>query len=104
MRTRVASGTSFGGVPGSHRRQSKPFLYLPMGGGTRALESEFHVNSKQERGSGPRAHKWPISVPGDQRIPSGASRDRTGDLLLAKQALSQLSYGPETTMDNIVSA
>ncbi len=27
---------------------------------------------------------------------SGASRDRTGDLLLAKQALSQLSYGPVT--------
>ena len=26
---------------------------------------------------------------------SGASRNRTGDLLLAKQALSQLSYGPE---------
>jgi hypothetical protein len=25
---------------------------------------------------------------------NGASRDRTGDLLLAKQALSQLSYGP----------
>ena len=25
---------------------------------------------------------------------SGASRNRTGDLLLAKQALSQLSYGP----------
>ena len=29
-----------------------------------------------------------------QSILSGASRDRTGDLLLAKQALSQLSYGP----------
>jgi hypothetical protein len=28
------------------------------------------------------------------RCPNGASRDRTGDLLLAKQALSQLSYGP----------
>ena len=28
-------------------------------------------------------------------FPSGANRDRTGDLLLAKQALSQLSYGPE---------
>ena len=27
----------------------------------------------------------------------GASRDRTGDLLLAKQALSQLSYGPATS-------
>ena len=26
----------------------------------------------------------------------GASRDRTGDLLLAKQALSQLSYGPSS--------
>ncbi len=29
------------------------------------------------------------------RDAGGASRDRTGDLLLAKQALSQLSYGPE---------
>jgi hypothetical protein len=28
--------------------------------------------------------------------PGGADRDRTGDLLLAKQALSQLSYGPKT--------
>ena len=26
----------------------------------------------------------------------GADRDRTGDLLLAKQALSQLSYSPQT--------
>jgi hypothetical protein len=29
------------------------------------------------------------------RKPGGASRDRTGDLLHAMQALSQLSYGPE---------
>ena len=28
-------------------------------------------------------------------VAGGANRDRTGDLLLAKQALSQLSYGPE---------
>ena len=27
-------------------------------------------------------------------VDGGASRDRTDDLLLAKQALSQLSYGP----------
>jgi hypothetical protein len=27
--------------------------------------------------------------------PGGARRDRTDDLLLAKQALSQLSYGPQ---------
>jgi hypothetical protein len=32
----------------------------------------------------------------DERDPTGgARRDRTDDLLLAKQALSQLSYGPE---------
>jgi hypothetical protein len=37
-----------------------------------------------------------ISVPAASRAacPGGANRDRTGDLLLAKQALSQLSYGP----------
>jgi hypothetical protein len=29
-----------------------------------------------------------------KQVPGGANRDRTGDLLLAKQALSQLSYGP----------
>ena len=29
-----------------------------------------------------------------QRVLGGASRDRTGDLKLAKLALSQLSYGP----------
>ena len=29
--------------------------------------------------------------------PGGASRDRTGDPLLAKQVLSQLSYRPEAT-------
>ncbi len=33
-------------------------------------------------------------VPISRDFVSGASRDRTGDLLLAKQALSQLSYGP----------
>jgi hypothetical protein len=31
---------------------------------------------------------------GRWRRAGGANRDRTGDLLLAKQALSQLSYGP----------
>jgi hypothetical protein len=30
--------------------------------------------------------------------PGGARRDRTDDLLLAKQALSQLSYGPVSTL------
>ena len=33
-------------------------------------------------------------LPNRENFVGGASRDRTGDLLLAKQALSQLSYGP----------
>src|SRR5262249_28022216 len=35
-------------------------------------------------------HRCLINIIGS----GGANRDRTGDLLLAKQALSQLSYGP----------
>ena len=31
---------------------------------------------------------------------SGASRDRTGDLWLAKPALSQLSYGPSVLLSS----
>src|SRR3954451_13327029 len=34
-------------------------------------------------------------APARRAFPYGANRDRTGDLLLAKQALSQLSYGPK---------
>ena len=37
---------------------------------------------------------------GCRQLLSGASRDRTGDLLLAKQALSQLSYGPASAESN----
>ena len=35
----------------------------------------------------------PAAKPGRKRV-GGARRDRTDDILLAKQALSQLSYGP----------
>ena len=35
-------------------------------------------------------------------VPGGANRDRTGDLLLAKQALSQLSYGPGALLVGLV--
>ena len=34
--------------------------------------------------------------------PGGASRDRTGDPLLAKQVLSQLSYGPSVRSPEMV--
>ena len=40
-----------------------------------------------------RAVRWALSFP-VSGASGGANRDRTGDLLLAKQALSQLSYGP----------
>src|ERR1700676_2447688 len=36
-------------------------------------------------------------LPTDAIGSGGADRDRTGDLLLAKQALSQLSYGPKAS-------
>jgi hypothetical protein len=38
--------------------------------------------------------KFRLALGSNERKPGGANRDRTGDLLLAKQALSQLSYGP----------
>src|SRR5579872_2087078 len=39
-------------------------------------------------------------VAGGGRESGGASRDRTGDLLVANQTLSQLSYGPSSTGEN----
>jgi hypothetical protein len=36
-----------------------------------------------------------VDQPVGSRITGGAGRDRTDDLLLAKQALSQLSYSPD---------
>ena len=43
--------------------------------------------------------RWMAALPLDPGTiwwtqPGGASRDRTGDLLVANQTLSQLSYGP----------
>jgi hypothetical protein len=57
------------------------------GGFRRVLRTDgFHM-----RGSpGLLSETGPVLPPSD----GGANRDRTGDLLLAKQALSQLSYGP----------
>src|SRR5579863_8107304 len=39
-----------------------------------------------------------FNVEHGERGSGGADRDRTGDLLLAKQALSQLSYSPSRVM------
>jgi hypothetical protein len=47
----------------------------------------------------PRCLAWLLSA-GAWRLglAGGANRDRTDDLLLAKQALSQLSYGPAVSL------
>ena len=37
-----------------------------------------------------------------QKASGGAGRDRTDDILLAKQALSQLSYSPDHTREKVV--
>ncbi len=42
----------------------------------------------------PAAGRFPVAGSIHPLSPGGADRDRTGDLLLAKQALSQLSYSP----------
>ena len=36
----------------------------------------------------------PVVSRTSRRVSGGANRDRTGDLLVANQTLSQLSYGP----------
>jgi hypothetical protein len=67
----------------------------------------IRIFKEQDAGQSTSAHgllieTWPARAPNwfDQKRSEasrgGARRDRTDDLLLAKQALSQLSYGPES--------
>ena len=59
--------------------------------------SRDHSNSplglRPFMGSSHRAYRVQDKA-GNQRKTGGANRDRTGDLLVANQTLSQLSYGP----------
>ena len=55
----------------------------------RNLESAFAMALQPSR------LLWPAEPKPDERAEAGgADRDRTGDLMLAKHALSQLSYSP----------
>ncbi len=56
-----------------------------------ALDAPVRSELRSES-AGPMAR----AKPNTGRKAGGANRDRTDDLLLAKQALSQLSYGPIT--------
>jgi hypothetical protein len=55
--------------------------------------------AEPSEGSNARPH-LSLTTPICRNFADGANRDRTGDLLLAKQALSQLSYGPRGTDSN----
>ncbi len=58
-------------------------------------EHASHGGLSRKLPGGERVDAGDISPVGSgKQLRDGASRDRTGDLLLAKQALSQLSYGP----------
>jgi hypothetical protein len=50
----------------------------------------FHRNRLQAIFQSDKQFQTPLAIP----HPGGARRDRTDDLMLAKHALSQLSYGP----------
>jgi hypothetical protein len=76
-----------------------PSLATLRGDHARAMESEqifsLRCHAEQAEGLSPPqsfflANDFILSTPGH----GGAGRDRTDDILLAKQALSQLSYGP----------
>ena len=68
--------------------------------GLLAILAEQIPSSANDQNNSIVKERAPRSVTGDvkklrtQAGPGGARRDRTADLLLAKQALSRLSYGP----------
>jgi hypothetical protein len=49
--------------------------------------------------SGVRSSRLSYRPEQELELPGGAGRDRTGDLLSANQALSQLSYSPKKTFE-----
>ena len=77
-----------GTTPTTQRPCSYPFLPLRLGDGARKsrLQTSLPMNDVKER----TRVLCRAPGPGD----GGGRRDRTDDLLLAKQALSQLSYAP----------
>ena len=74
---------SYPDEPGRLRQPGSPCFF-------RIFKEQPNKTKCTEKGSPFSLHSADV-VPPD---PGGANRDRTGDLLLAKQALSQLSYGP----------
>ena len=77
------------GRPPPRQRPCLPFLPLRLGDGARISRLQTSSDKRCQRtNSRSMPRVWPRVSDG------GGRRDRTDDLLLAKQALSQLSYAP----------
>ena len=73
----------------NHKDQRQPHTVAIF-----CLTSDFRPRLLVEPDSAKPIGSWWSRARSSPSAPGGADRDRTGDLLLAKQALSQLSYGP----------
>ena len=62
----------------------------------------YDVRKTSAQGKKPYANSLYSDEPSMITASGGARRDRTDDLMLAKHALSQLSYGPDRDVDEMV--
>ncbi len=85
MRTALPSNSEGPTFPQEHHLLLPEFLKI-----SRYNRPDF-AKKPEEREDSPRS---PV-VSSGSLVPGGADRDRTGDPLLAKQVLSQLSYSPD---------
>ncbi len=78
-------------------QRPRPISYLHADPNTSAslMPSPFCLTSDFRSLTSGLGSRWSRTL-SSTSAPGGADRDRTGDLLLAKQALSQLSYGPDS--------
>ena len=78
------------GRPPPRQRPCLPFLPLRLGDGARKSRLQTSSDERCQRTNRCRLHRVFLHLCDG----GGGRRDRTDDLLLAKQALSQLSYAP----------
>jgi hypothetical protein len=75
-------------------------MRLKVGGQRRA--GAFPATPSRITGHATRTRVACFNAPRRYRIGGGAKEDRTPDLLRARQALSQLSYGPSAKVTEVV--
>jgi hypothetical protein len=85
----------------SDRRSRKPRKGAPKGRTNRRFTMSDNTRCGRS-GKAARAESAELGYYRTSEPPGGARRDRTDDLMLAKHALSQLSYGPEEASAKLV--